>query len=261
MALALVSVLAAMALVMTCAWLTQRAVKNAGWIDVFWTFGSGACCAAVALWPEGPATARQALVAALAAIWAIRLGAYIAARVAGSAEDTRYTRFRKEWGTQFQTRMLQLALVQAPATTLLASSVFAAAHRDAPMDIRDGLGAAVMLLAVLGESLADEQMRRFKRKAGHGAIMDRGLWSWSRHPNYFFEWLGWLAYPVIGLDFSNALSYLTLVAPALMYLILRFATGVPALEKTMLESRGDAFVRYQQRVSTFLPRPPRSVSP
>jgi steroid 5-alpha reductase family enzyme len=100
-------------------------------------------------------------------------------------------------------------------------------------------------------------MRRFKAKPNHGVINDTGLWSWSRHPNYFFEWFGWLAYPAIGFDPANIASWATWVAPALIYLILRHATGVPALEQSMLKSRGDAFRAYQARVSAFIPFPPK----
>src|SRR4051812_34266483 len=98
-----------MAAVMTVSWLTQRGLRNGGWVDVFWTFGTGAACVVAALWPEPPVNAgRQQLVAGLAAVWAIRLGAYIAYRVATSSEDTRYANLRGEWGKNFQTNMFWL---------------------------------------------------------------------------------------------------------------------------------------------------------
>jgi len=249
-----------MLVVMTLSWLTQRAVKNAGWVDVFWTFGTGMSCVAIALCPALPANHdRQLLVAALGAIWSLRLGLYVAARVASSkAEDVRYATLRKDWGANFQQRMLGLVIVQAPATALLTWSVFAATHAsEAALGLRDSLGVAILAIAIGGEALADEQMRRFKTKPNHGAINDTGLWSWSRHPNYFFEWFGWLAYPAIGFDPANIASWATWVAPALMYIILRYGTGVPALEHNMLKSRGDAFRAYQARVSAFIPRPPK----
>ncbi|MEP7209395.1 MAG: DUF1295 domain-containing protein [Alphaproteobacteria bacterium] len=257
-------VLVGMLVVMSAAWVTQRAARNAGWVDVFWTLGTGASCVAVALWASDHAVIqRQTLVAALGAIWSIRLGLYVAVRVARSKdEDARYAGLRKEWGKDFQSRMFALVIVQAPATALLTLSVLVAAHGGAAtgLGLRDLLGALVLAIAIGGEGLADEQMRRFKQTPGHGRIMDRGLWAWSRHPNYFFEWIGWLAYPVIAFDIASPITWITLIAPAIMYLILRFGTGVPALEKIMLESRGDAFRDYQSRVSAFIPQPPRSPS-
>ncbi len=254
-------VLFGMGLVMSAAWFFQRRIVNAGWVDVFWTFGTGGACVAAALWASADANLhRQLLVAALGASWALRLGLYVALRVAGGEEDARYARLRKDWGANFQSRMFALVIVQAPATALLTLSVFVAAHHSGALGLRDGLGALVLVIAIAGEALADEQMRRFKKGAPKGAVIDAGLWAWSRHPNYFFEWFGWLAYPMIGFDPSSGLSYFAWLAPLLMFVILRFGTGVPALEATMLASRGDAFRRYQARVSPFFPLPPKRIA-
>ena len=244
--------------IMMAAWIIQRAVRNGGWVDVFWTFGTGAACVAAAMWPEPAANGmRQLLVAGLSAVWALRLGGYVAYRVATSSEDTRYAGLRDEWGAKFQANMFWLVIVQAPATAILALSVFAAGHGGAAeLGLRDALGAIVLLIAIAGEGLADEQMRRCKLQGLHGAIMDKGLWGWSRHPNYFFEWFGWLAYPVIAFDPAEPWSWATWIAPVVMFTILRFGTGVPALEKTMLQSRGELFRDYQKRVGAFFPFPP-----
>lgn len=255
--------LAAMSLIMFGGWAFQRARNNGGWTDVVWTFGSGAVLAAATLWPEPGSEApslRQALVAALVAVWSVRLGSYIARRVAGSEhEDVRYARIRAEQGEGFQGHMLWFLQIQALATGVLAVSVvLAARHPEAGLGWRDFAGFAVLLAAIVGEGIADEQMRRFKAdKANKGKVMDRGLWGWSRHPNYFFEWFGWLAYPVIGLDPSRPESFATLAAPVAMYLLLTRGSGIPPLEQAMLESRGDAFRAYQRRVSAFFPLPPR----
>jgi steroid 5-alpha reductase family enzyme len=85
--------------------------------------------------------------------------------------------------------------------------------------------------------------------------MESGLWAWSRHPNYFFQWLGWLAYPIIALDPARPVTWLSLAAPAVMYGLLRHVSGVPPLEEAMLKSRGDTFRDYQRRVSVFFPLP------
>jgi steroid 5-alpha reductase family enzyme len=253
-------VLCGMAAVMSAAWLVQLGTRNGGWVDAFWTFGTGVACIVAALWPEAAASnARQILVAVLVGVWSLRLGGYIAFRVAGDAhEDKRYAGFRTEWGGAFQRNMFLLCIVQAPAAMLLSLSIFTASHGGPPeLGIRDALGALVLLAGILGEGIADDQMRRFRKTGQHGAVMDKGLWAWSRHPNYFFEWVVWLAYPVIVFDTSIPWTWLSLVAPAMMFLLLRFGTGVPALEKSMLASRGDKFRDYQKRVSAFFPLPPK----
>jgi steroid 5-alpha reductase family enzyme len=266
MTLLIAVVLGSMAVIMTTAWTYQRREKNSGWTDVFWTYGTGATCALAALAPFGQNDAptwRQYLVAALVAIWALRLGTYVAVRVAGGAEDVRYATLKREWGEAFQRRMLGLAMVQAPATALLSVSVLLAARRPDPsLRATDVIGAAILALAIAGEAVADRQMKRFKADpANHGKVCDTGLWGWSRHPNYLFEALGWIAYPVIALQPALPWTWAAWVAPVVMFLILRYGTGVPPLEAAQLRSKGDAYRRYQARVSPFLPRPPKDIRP
>jgi len=257
------AVLAAMAAVMVCAWAYGLARKNGGWTDVFWTFGTGLSLAAAALFPLEPGAApapRQWLVAGLVALWALRLGTYIAPRVAAHPEDPRYAKFRQDWGQAYPRNMLFVTLPQAPASALLALSVLIAARAPGhDLALRDVLGVAVLLIAIGGEGLADAQMKLFKAQAANrGKVADLGLWGWSRHPNYFFEWLGWLAYPVIGLDPARPFTWLSFTAPAVMFLLLTRVSGIPPLEAAQLASKGEAYRRYQQRVSAFFPLPPKT---
>jgi steroid 5-alpha reductase family enzyme len=257
-------VLIAMAVVMSCGWAFQRAVGNGGWSDVFWTYGTGATCALACLVPLGGATSptwRQILVAALVAIWALRLGTYVATRVAKGAEDARYADFRREWGRKFQRNMYGLLIVQAPVTAVLSLSILVAAREPYPgVRIADILGGLILIGSILGEGVADQQMKAFRADAKNkGQVCDTGLWAWSRHPNYLFEALVWLAYPVIALDVRNPFSLASLIAPIVMFVVLRFGTGVPPLEAAMLKSRGDAYRLYQARVSAFWPRPPKAL--
>lgn len=246
--------LVGMVAVMTVAWLFQRKVGNAGWVDVFWTYGTGMACATAALVPfEDANPARQWLVAGLTAIWSLRLGTYLTRRVSGSDEDVRYVELRQEWGADFQFRLLRFVMLQPPVSAILAVSVFAAAHVPGAFGWRDFAGLAVLVIAIAGEAAADEQMRRYKRSKDRPPVMDRGLWGRSRHPNYFFEWVTWLALPVIGFSPDVPISWLTLAAPAVMYLVLRHGTGVPMLEASMLERKGEPFRAYQQRVNVFFP--------
>lgn len=251
-------VLAAMLVVMVAAWAFGLKVRNGGWTDVFWSFGAGLSLAAAAFMATGADTsqARRLLLAGLMLVWGLRLGTYLFPRVAGHPEDARYANFRRT-AKNLPLTMLWVSLPQAPATALLALSVVAAAMRPEPsLDVRDALAVAVLLSAIAGETIADAQMKRFRADpANKGKVMDTGLWAWSRHPNYFFQWLGWMAYPVMALDPSRPVSFLTLVAPAVMYGLLRYVSGVPPLEEAMLKSRGDKFRDYQKRVSVFFPIP------
>jgi steroid 5-alpha reductase family enzyme len=255
-------VLGAMLVVMVAAWAFGLAVKNGGWTDVFWTFGTGAVLAAAALLANGPDAIgpRQMLVAGFMIAWGLRLGLYLAPRVAGHPEDRRYAAFRKT-AKNYPLTMLWVSLPQAPATALLGLSVVLAAQAPGPLGLRDGLAALLFVVAIAGEYVSDTQMKRFREDpANKGQVIETGLWAWSRHPNYFFQWLGWLAYPAIALDPSRPITWLSLAAPAVMYGLLRYVSGVPPLEEAMLKSRGDKFRDYQKRVSVFFPLPPKRVA-
>src|SRR6266481_1456974 len=124
--------------------------------------------------------------------------------------------------------------------------------------LQDTLGALILFVGIAGEALADAQLKRFREQpVNKGRVCDAGLWRWSRHPNYFFEWFGWLAYPVIALSVDYQWGWATLLAPAFMYWILVYVTGIPPLEAQMLRSRGDRYRDYQLRTSQFFPLPPQ----
>jgi steroid 5-alpha reductase family enzyme len=246
---------------MVIAWLAQQRTGNSGWVDTIWTFSVGLVGAVSALWPvagDAP-NPRQWLVASLVAIWSLRLGTHIAMRSVGITDDPRYAAFAKEWGPAAPRRMLLFLQQQAWGSIPLAFAIFVAAHvPDAGLRAQDYLGALVLFAGIAGEGIADAQLKAFRSDpANKGRVCDAGLWRWSRHPNYFFEWLGWLAYPVIALSPDYPWSLATLLAPLFMYWILVHVTGIPPLEEQMLRSRGDRYRAYQSRTSAFFPLPPR----
>lgn len=262
---ALLLIAASLSILMMGAWLVQQRTGNSGWVDTIWTFSVGLVGAVSALWPieAGGTSARQWLVAALVATWSLRLGVHIAARTAKISDDPRYAAFAEAWGVRAPRRMFLFLQNQALGSIPLVFAIFVAAHFPSPtLRVRDYLGALVLLLGILGEAVADAQLKRFRHRPGSkGHVCDIGLWRWSRHPNYFFEWLGWLAYPVIALSPDYPPSYpwgwASLLAPAFMYWILVCVTGIPPLEAQMLKSRGDRYRDYQSRTSIFFPLPPR----
>jgi steroid 5-alpha reductase family enzyme len=265
MTAALIAVVSAgLFLVMTLAWAVQRRLGNAGWVDAFWSFGLGAAGVAYALAPApgsaGPAP-RQIIVAALVAMWSLRLGLHIAERSRRLPEDARYAQFRRDWGADFQRRMFAFLMLQAATAAFLALSILVAARNPRPFGVQDVIALAVSAAAILGEAVADAQLRRFRAVAANrGRICDIGLWRYSRHPNYFFEWLIWLAYPVFAIDLTGHYSYgwIALTGPAAMYWFLVHVSGIPPLEAHMLRSRGETYRAYQARTRPFLPLPRRA---
>ena len=193
----------------------------------------------------------------------MRLGAHIAARTLRGGEDPRYAALAREWGADFSRRLFYFLQIQAAAAFLLVVAVFAAARNPAAFPgVGDVVGLIVLVVAVVGEAIADRQLEGFRTDPrNRGMICQSGLWSLSRHPNYFFEWLGWLAYPVIaiGLPPDNLVGLVALLGPILMYWLLVHVSGIPPLEAHMRRSRGAAFNVYCSRVSAFFPWPPKTI--
>lgn len=258
---ALAAIAVALCIIMAGAWLVQQRTGNSGWVDTIWTFGLGTVGAVSALAPPTLGSNwRQFLVAAMIAAWAARLGRHIASRSRGITDDPRYAEMAREWGSDAPKRMFWLLQKQAWVTIPLALAVFLAAHNPAPLfRVQDIAAVIVVIAAIVGEAVADRQLRAFKSDpANKGRVCDAGLWAWSRHPNYFFECLGWLAYPLLAIDLAGSYGWgwLSLLAPACMYWLLVYVSGIPPLEAHMLRSRGQAFRDYQARTSAFFPMPP-----
>ena len=262
---AVVAMALALSALMALAWVVQQRTGNSGWVDTIWTFSVGLVGAAGALWPIGGTVpvSRQWLVATLAALWALRLGGHIGLRTAAGVDDPRYAALAREWGASAPRRMFFFLQSQALGSIPLVLAIFVAAHAPSvSLRPQDYLGGLILLAGIAGEAMADAQLRRFRTDpANQGRVCNSGLWRWSRHPNYFFEWLCWLAYPVIAVPIDAPAGYAwgwaSLLAPVLMYWFLVHVTGIPPLEQQMLRSRGERYRDYQSRTSRFFPWPPR----
>ncbi len=247
------------------AWLIAILTGRSGWIDAIWSFATGAFGAAAAMIPlaNSQISMRQVLVAILALFWSLRLGLHISIRTARGGDDPRYKQLREEWGGSFKRRLFWFLQIQALAAFALALSIMLAAHNPAPgLGIADWTGFAVLIVAIVGETIADRQLSAFRSNpANKGKVCDVGLWGISRHPNYFFVWLGWLAYAIVAIDLAGAYpwGWLAIAGPLLMYWLLVHASGIPPLEAHMLRSRGKAFRDYQRRVNPFWPGPQHAV--
>jgi steroid 5-alpha reductase family enzyme len=249
-------VAAGMVVAQTLGWAWQRRRDNAGIVDVIWAAGVGASAIVYALLGDGTALPRL-LVALLGGIWGLRLAAHLWVRVRGEEEDGRYRQLRQAWnGSQWKF----YAFFQFQALLVLLFSLpFLAVARNPVGDftVWTALGIAIWLGSVGGEALADRQLARFKADPSNkGRVCDVGLWRYSRHPNYFFQWLTWVAYALIAL--AAPYGWLALSAPALMLYLIVFVTGVPPAEEQALRSRGDDYRRYQRETSAFVPLPRRS---
>jgi steroid 5-alpha reductase family enzyme len=237
-------------------WLVHLRLRNAAVVDVGWTIAIGLqALAAAGLGPGDPM--RRVLVGAVGGLWSARLALHLARRVAAEPEDPRYAELRARWGGNLRLKFLAFFLFQGVLAVALAAPFFVAAADPAPrIHPLFWSGVALALVSVVGEGLADAQLRRFKSDpSNRGMVCRVGLWGWSRHPNYFFDWLIWCAFVLLALPSPH--GWTTVGSPMLMLYFLLRVTGIPATEAHALRSRGAAYARYQREVSAFVPLPPR----
>ncbi|MEX2606010.1 MAG: DUF1295 domain-containing protein [Kiritimatiellia bacterium] len=239
--------------------LWRHAVKthNAGWVDFGWS--AGMAVSAVVILATAPFSLRSLAVSLLLFGWAARLASHILIdRLLGDKpEDARYRNLRAHWGARANQKFLWFFLAQALLVGLFMIPALAVAQKSGPFpDVFDAMGLLIAISAIALESLADRQLAGFRADPGtSGQVCTRGLWRYSRHPNYFFEWVHWFGYVAMGV--GGSLWILTLSGPFFMFLFLRFLTGVPHAERQSLRSRGDAYRAYQQTTSVFFPWIPR----
>ena len=236
-------------------WLVQQRTKNAGIVDVGWAASFSLVVAVFALRTTSDPAAWFPIFLVVAA-WSIRLTAYLISRgAARSPEEGRYVDLRKRWAPHASRSFFVFFQAQAALTGVL-SAAFVVPFL-APLESRWLLwvGVAISVIGVLGETVADAQLARFKR-SNKGKVCDVGLWSWSRHPNYFFEWCVWIGYAVYGLAFG-AWGLIAIAPQAIILGSIFGITGIPPTEKQAIRSKGDAYREYQKRVSRFVPMPPK----
>ena len=244
----------AMLVVFLGAWAILLRTTNAGWVDVAWGFGMGILAVLFAVLGPGYPL-RRAVVGALGGLWGLRLGLHLALRAAHGPEDARYTSLKQRWGGNIPLKFLGFFLFQGLLELALAWPFLIACLDPRPrLHPLAWAGAMVWAVALAGEGLADAQLRRFKA-AAHGRVCDTGLWRWSRHPNYFFQWLAWVGCCLVALP--SPMGWTSVASPLLILFFLLRVTGIPATEEQALASRGEAYRQYQRTTSAFIPWIPR----
>jgi len=249
----LLTILVPLAIVFAGLWWRQRRTGNATSVDAAWSAAIGVIGVGAAVFGGGSPVQRLT-VGLLAYAWSGRLTWHLLRdRVFGRAvEDGRYRAMREHWGPSANRNFFWFYQAQALAALGVAAPFLFLAQHEAPaLSAVQVVGLVVAVLAQAAESLADRQLAAHRRAPGQQHLAcRRGLWRFSRHPNYFFEWLTWCG---VGLVAAPALGWLAMLQPAAMFVLVRFVSGVPFTERQALKSRGCDYRRYMAETSVFVP--------
>ena len=235
-------------------WLLARRVNNVGVLDVGWSLVFTMIAVVYFFFGVGD-PARKLLIAGMVAIWSLRLAIHLLVRLVKShpKEDGRYARLREQYPRH--TWLMFFSLFELEAVVLVILSVplaIAASNNAVGIQPIEWVGVGLWLVAVLGETVADWQLLRFRgNPANAGRTCRSGLWRYSRHPNYFFEWLIWVAYFVFAL--GSPAGWIAVLCPLLMLFFLFHVSGIPITEAEAIRSRGDDYRAYQRTTSAFVP--------
>lgn len=240
--------------VMVVFWIIGERIKNAGIVDVVWAASYGLLAVVFAMTQAGPPDRKMLLLGAVLP-WSLRLAFYLAGRFMREFphEDGRYHAMREAWGAKASQMMFWVFQFQGLLIILLSMPLAViAADQEPHLRLNDYIGGALCSIGFLGEWAADDQLRKFKSQPDNkGKVCSAGLWNYSRHPNYFFEWLVWVGIFVIAAGCPGGLF--TIYAPLLMLYLLTKVSGVKMTEEHASKSRGEQYANYQKTTSAFIP--------
>lgn len=247
-----------MILLFCAAWMWARRCDNYSLVDAVWAFGIG-LTGGFWLIVSGTGSVKHWVAGVLVVMWSLRLGWHLERRIrrAHPEEDARYTRLREVWTGRVASAFFWFFQAQAISVVLLALPfLLIAVDPDDGWSVWESVGLAVTLIGISGEGLADRQMSRFKaKKPDSKAVCQEGLWRYSRHPNYFFEAIIWIGFYVYACGSER--GWATGYAPAMIIFLLLRVTGIPPTEAAAVLRKGDAYRRYQETTSPFIPWPPK----
>ena len=246
------------AVIMVSTWLLSVIIKNASIVDIVWGAGFAITSWVLALTVDGD-SGRQLLLAVMVGVWGTRLALYLAKRNIGHGEDWRYKAMRKKAGKKFTYSSLVTVFGLQGALMWVVSLPVQFGNGDSspgvgPLAV---IGIMVWLVGLSFEAIGDFQLARFKKDPNNaGKVMDQGLWSLTRHPNYFGDALLWWGIGIVGAETGSGV--IGFIGPVAMTFFLLRISGVPMLERS-LSRRREGYAEYAARTSQFIPRPPKKI--
>jgi steroid 5-alpha reductase family enzyme len=244
--------------VMVFTWIISLMVNNASIVDIVWGAGFAINSWVLAVTIDGD-SGRQILVAVLVGVWGVRLAGYLAKRNIGHGEDWRYVAMRKKQGAKFPVMSLITVFGLQGVLMWIVSLPVMFANADSTPGVGPiaVMGILVWLVGFGFEAVGDMQLARFKKNPDNqGKVMDQGLWSLTRHPNYFGDALLWWGIGIVAAETGSGV--IGFIGPVVMTYLLMRVSGVPILEKS-LQRRREGYAEYVAKTSGFIPRPPKKI--
>lgn len=243
-------------------WIVAVRQKRGGIVDTVWAYSLGFTSIIWFFLESNPEFhIRSYITILVAGFWAHRLGSYLFRRIKREGEDARYGKLIQHWGTQWKLKLFVFYQIQALASTVLSISFFLAVSNPvSQLQFTDFIAIAIAIIAILGEALSDKQLDRFRSNSEgkNKGVCKTGLWKYTRHPNYFFEWLFWIS--LIFLSIGHSFFYLSLIPALAIYYFLNKGSGIPYAEKQSIARRGNAYIQYQKETNAFFPWFPKKNS-
>ncbi len=246
--------LAIVCVIMVCAWIWGTKIENYSVVDAFWSFNFAVIAVFIFFMSHGNEWRKQ-IVCVLAILWSLRLGLHLSKRIFShlDQEEGRYKQLRQEWKKNIHTKFFFFFQMQAFSNVWLAFPFFIiATNANEKLCWLEYAGAAIWLISIIGEAVADKQLDNFKKDPKNkGEVCDKGLWNYSRHPNYFFQLMIWIGVFIFAV--SSPYGWLAILSPLTIAFLLFKVTGIPMTEEQSLRSKGDKYKAYQKTTSVFIP--------
>lgn len=241
-------------LIMFCVWLVAKKIGNAGVVDVFWALNFPVLAVIIFFLADG-LELRKLMICGMVILAGLRLGIHLWHRVIGhlDEEEGRYKQLRKEWAPDEDRNFFWFFQFQAISNIVLAAPFFLISLNPHPaIHFLEYVAVAIWLVAIVGEGIADWQLSLFKKGPNNkGKVCDRGLWNYSRHPNYFFQCLMWVAYFIFAV--TAPWGWLGIISPIIIIYLILNVTGIPATEEQAVRSKGELYREYQRTTSVLIP--------
>lgn len=240
-------------------WWVAKELDNWSIVDAFWAyFFSILCIRHLFTHPFNLINSTTILILLVLA-WSFRLGTHLAKRIFKDIrhEDGRYIKMRQQWGSRLNYKMFEFYMMQGLVLSFLCTPFLSSIlHEDKSLRLIHWVGIVVTLIGLVGESVADRQLKNFKAKSSKGDVCNTGLWAWSRHPNYFCEWLIWVGFALLSYN-DDFYAIPGILCVGFMYYLLTRVTGVSLTEKQLTASKGSSYEIYQSVVPAFWPKKPK----